>query len=66
MTIQFQNLFLLVGLQLEREGALALDDPQGSLRKRKEEILPLIAPPVRKKGRDNAIFYKSMSNFFPQ
>ena len=55
MTIQFQNLFLLVGLQLEREGALALDDPQGSLRKRKEEILPLIAPPVRKKGRDNAI-----------
>ena len=47
--------FLLVDLQLEREGVLALDDPQESLRKRKEEILPLIAPPVRKKGRDNAI-----------
>ena len=47
--------FLLVDLQLEREGVLALDDLLESLRKRKGEILPLIAPPVRKKGMDNAI-----------
>jgi len=36
-------------LQLEREGAPVLDDPQGPLKKRKEEILPLTAHPVRKK-----------------
>jgi len=36
-------------LQLERGGALVLDDPQGPLKKRKGEILPLTAHPVRRK-----------------
>ena len=49
----FINLFAL-DLQLERGGALALDDPQGPLKKRKGEILPLTAHPVRKKGNCNA------------